>query len=93
MPKVHPMPVSAFKGVPACGAYSRRTGCPCQQPAMANGRCRLHGGKSMGPQTTAGKQRAAKANWRHGGYSLKARLESQLFQTLMAMGGNPKGIV
>jgi hypothetical protein len=33
--------------VAKCGAHSRRTGKPCQQPAMPNGRCRLHGGKSL----------------------------------------------
>ena len=38
-----------FKDVPLCGAYSRRTGKPCRQPAMKNGKCRLHGGKSTGP--------------------------------------------
>lgn len=31
-----------------CGAYARTTGHPCQSPAMANGRCRMHGGKSTG---------------------------------------------
>lgn len=30
-----------------CGARSRRNNQrPCRQPAMPNGRCRLHGGKS-----------------------------------------------
>jgi len=33
MPRVH------------CGAHTR-TGVSCRQPAMLNGRCRLHGGKS-----------------------------------------------
>ena len=33
---------------PRCGAYARTTGKPCQSPAMANGRCRMHGGKSTG---------------------------------------------
>jgi hypothetical protein len=33
MPRVH------------CGAKTRHGG-PCRQPAMTNGRCRLHGGKS-----------------------------------------------
>lgn len=28
-----------------CGAKTRKGG-PCRQPAMKNGRCRLHGGKS-----------------------------------------------
>ncbi len=31
-----------------CGAHARTTGKPCRQPAMRNGRCRLHGGKSTG---------------------------------------------
>ena len=29
-----------------CGAPCKKTGEPCQGPAMANGRCRLHGGRS-----------------------------------------------
>ena len=35
---------------PRCGAHARQTGKPCKQPAMKNGRCRLHGGKSTGPK-------------------------------------------
>lgn len=31
-----------------CGAKCKRTGKPCKAPAMANGRCRMHGGKSTG---------------------------------------------
>lgn len=30
-----------------CGARRQRDGEPCQAPAMANGRCRIHGGKSL----------------------------------------------
>ncbi|MGA7383892.1 MAG: HGGxSTG domain-containing protein [Methylocella sp.] len=30
---------------PRCGARTR-SGTPCQSPAMANGWCRIHGGKS-----------------------------------------------
>lgn len=33
---------------PRCGAYCRTTGEPCKNPAMKNGRCRMHGGKSTG---------------------------------------------
>lgn len=33
----------------ACGAKSKHTGQPCKAPAMANGRCRVHGGSSTGP--------------------------------------------
>lgn len=36
-----------FTKAPRCGAKTRR-GTSCQCPAMANGRCRLHGGKSTG---------------------------------------------
>ena len=32
---------------PRCGARTRSEN-PCQSPAMANGRCRMHGGKSPG---------------------------------------------
>lgn len=38
------MPV---KGADICGAKTRSGGV-CQSPAMSNGRCRLHGGKSTG---------------------------------------------
>ena len=31
---------------PHCGAHARTTGAPCKGPAMANGRCRMHGGKA-----------------------------------------------
>jgi hypothetical protein len=34
---------------------------PCQAEAMANGKCRRHGGKSTGPTSQAGKQRVAQA--------------------------------
>jgi hypothetical protein len=31
-----------------CGARCRTTGEPCKNYKMANGRCRMHGGKSTG---------------------------------------------
>ena len=34
---------------PKCGAHSRTTGNPCRGPAMANGRCRMHGGRGGRP--------------------------------------------
>lgn len=37
-----------------CGAYARSTGKPCQAKAMANGRCKNHGGMSTGPRTLSG---------------------------------------
>jgi hypothetical protein len=52
---------------PRCGARTR-SGSPCQSPAMPNGRCRMHGGKSSG---------APKGNrnaWKHGRYSVEATM-------------------
>jgi len=40
--------VDTLNGAKTCGAKAKRTGRPCRQPAMKNGRCRLHGGKSTG---------------------------------------------
>jgi len=51
MRKAH---VHALNGAKICGAKSKRTGKPCRQPAMTNGRCRLHGGKSTGRPITTG---------------------------------------
>lgn len=43
----YPMPpVTRLRNAPRCGARTRSGGA-CQQPAMKNGRCRLHGGKSL----------------------------------------------
>ena len=41
-----------------CGAFARSTGKPCRMKALANGRCRLHGGLSTGPKSAEGKQKA-----------------------------------
>src|SRR5579862_2670923 len=60
-----------FSKAPRCGAKTRR-GSPCKSPAMANGRCRMHGGTSTGPKTPAGLEASRKARWVHGGYSAEA---------------------
>jgi hypothetical protein len=73
----HVPPVSQIghaQEAPRCGAKRRGSG-SCRQPAMQNGRCRLHGGKSTGPTTPEGLERSRKANWRHGHYSAKAKQE------------------
>ncbi len=57
---------------PRCRARNRAGG-SCCAPAMANGRCRLHGGKSTGPITCEGLERSRKANWKHGHYSAEAK--------------------
>ncbi|WP_281406864.1 HGGxSTG domain-containing protein [Methylobacterium sp. WL103] len=57
-----------------CGA-KRRDGGACQQPAMRNGRCRLHGGKSTGARTPGGKAKAQAGNLKHGRFSADAITE------------------
>jgi hypothetical protein len=59
MPGQLPMHVSQ-----RCGAHCRTTGQPCRQAAMANGRCKMHGGLSTGPKNPAVK---------HNRYSREAR--------------------
>lgn len=44
-----------------CGAYARSTGNPCQAKALANGRCKNHGGMSTGPKTSGGRHAIAVA--------------------------------
>jgi hypothetical protein len=61
--------------VARCGARGKRTGQPCQGPAMANGRCRVHGGKSTGPKTPEGAERARQAALRHGFYTAELKAE------------------
>jgi hypothetical protein len=61
-----------FLAAPRCGARTR-TGCSCRQPAMANGRCRMHGGMSTGPRTAEGRERCRRARFTHGGYSAHVR--------------------
>jgi len=48
-----------------CGARTRCGG-SCRQPAMTNGRCRFHGGKSTGPRTVEGRRRSRSARLVHG---------------------------
>lgn len=55
-----------------CGAKTRR-GSACLAPAMPNGRCRLHGGRSTGPRTPEGLERSRRARLRHGFYSREFR--------------------
>jgi len=55
------------KPMQACGALCRTTGQPCRNAPMANGRCRMHGGKSTGrPQVHGRYTKAAlaqRAQW------------------------------
>mgnify|MGYP004160997863 CR=1 FL=1 len=49
-----------------CLAKTRK-GTPCQNPVVTNrNRCRMHGGKSTGPKTSAGRARSIAAHTKHG---------------------------
>ena len=57
--------INPMHTAPRCGARTRR-GTPCRAPAMANGRCRMHGGPS--PGAPAGNRHA----WKHGRFTREA---------------------
>ncbi|WP_373054743.1 HGGxSTG domain-containing protein [Thioalkalivibrio sp.] len=64
---------------PRCGAHTRR-GTKCQSPAMPNGRCRMHGGKS--PGAPRGNQNALQ----HGRYTGRAiRRRREIAELLRSM--------
>jgi hypothetical protein len=84
--------VGDFSRAPRCGAHARRTSQPCKSPSMANGRCRLHGGRSTGPRTLEGKARAQKANWRHGEHSKEMRTFRAMARQLGRSRKKPSGI-
>jgi hypothetical protein len=44
-----------------CGAHARSTGQPCRAQALANGRCKNHGGLSTGPRTPEGRRAVGEA--------------------------------
>ena len=58
--------LAAAEGASRCGARTR-SGQACRGPAMPNGRCRMHGGKS--PGAPLGERNG---NYRHGRYTREA---------------------
>ncbi len=71
-----------------CGAMARRTGKSCRQPAMKNGRCRLHGGLSTGPKTQKGKDKIMMSNTRHGFYAKKSVVDRKYIDFILRKGKN-----
>ena len=70
--------------VKKCGAKARTNNYkPCRQPAMANGRCRLHGGLCTGPKTDEGRLRVKEANIKHGFYTTEAIAERHMVRKLI----------
>jgi hypothetical protein len=71
----YPMsPVARLRTAQRCGAHTRSGGV-CQQPAMKNGRCRLHGGKSL-----SGK---AHGRYKHGQWTKEAIAWRRQFAALV----------
>ena len=68
---------------PRCGARTRN-GTPCRAPAMKNGRCRLHGGKSTGPRTKEGIEKIREAHFIHGRYTKDAVQERKGFNAVIS---------
>src|SRR4051794_4073731 len=65
---------------PRCGARTKSSGEPCRSPAMKNGRCRMHGGKSPGAP------RGNRNAMRHGRYTAEAiARREQICQSLRLM--------
>jgi len=75
-------PPGDFMKAPRCGAKTRG-GTLCQAPAMKNGRCRLHGGKSTGPKTPEGIERIRQAHLKHGEYTKEAIASRKEFNALL----------
>lgn len=68
-----------------CLATTKRSKTLCQAPAMKNGRCRLHGGKSTGVRTKKGLKKLKEVNYRNGCSTKEAiayRKESREFLRL-----------
>ncbi len=58
--------------LPCCGARTRAA-LQCRQPAMRNGRCRFHGGKSTGATTETGRAALSAKATRHGFHTAEGR--------------------
>jgi hypothetical protein len=69
------------QAAPRCGARNR-AGNPCRAPAMPNGRCQMHGGKSTGPRTAEGLERMRRAKTKHGLYTAEALRLKRAIRTL-----------
>jgi hypothetical protein len=81
----HGNPRGNPNAAPRCGARNR-AGTPCRAPAMRNGRCRSHGGKSTGPRTQARMQRLREARTVHGYYGEDGRAFRRTIAALFAQG-------
>ena len=67
-----------------CGARRRHDDGSCQQPAMANGRCRFHGERARVQRLLEGAERARQAALRHGFYTAEAKAERRIARAALA---------
>lgn len=74
--------------IPTCGARTRGTGEPCQRYPCKNGRCHLHGGKSTGPKTKAGRRKCGRSSYKHGMYSTEAQAERRRLSAILKKADN-----
>ncbi len=66
-----------------CGAKTR-SGVPCNNSGMRNGRCRMHGGKSPGPP------KGNKNAFKHGMYTKESIAERKIISKLLR---NSRGVL
>jgi flagellar biosynthesis/type III secretory pathway chaperone len=71
-----------IKNTRKCGAITRK-GTKCQAPAMKNGRCRMHGGKSTGVKTIEGLEKIKKANFKNGNFTKEKIIERKAFNQML----------
>jgi hypothetical protein len=81
----NPNPSGNPRAALRCSARNR-AGEPCLAPAMVNGRCRCHGGKSTGPRTRDGLKRLRAARTVHGFYGEEGRAFRHTVAALFAQG-------
>ena len=81
MKNVSKLMVEARKALalhPMCGAKCKQREGFCINPAMKNGRCYIHGGKSTGPKPKHGQSsKAAKEKRKQAGQVIKSIFQSE----------------
>jgi hypothetical protein len=78
----NPLGNPALNLAPRRGARARTSGRACHAPAMANGRCMMHGGWSAGPRTAEGMARMTAARTTRGKCSAPQRAMGRSVRTL-----------
>jgi len=72
-----------FRDMPKCQAKAKSTGEKCRNVAVKGKRvCYLHGGKSTGAKTEAGKRRSKYARLQHGEYSEQVKTNRRRLKAL-----------